>query len=227
MSNTSGIDLGPLVVDESTVTYLDYCTLAEVETYIGVNFSDGIGPTDTQIATMITNASRLIDTYAGTQIGGTATATEYFDVTPKMEHLVLSGRPCRSITSIAEVSDSGTETALVQGRVRNTDDYFLHDQTAGIVRFLLPFDIQEKQRLKVVYVFGNSTIPAEVKMATIMMVARNAARAALNDENCMERVKEMWMKLLASTEADLKEYLDLVKRGSLVGVATFGLKGGY
>ena len=204
MSNTSGIDLGPLVVDESTVTYLDYCTLAEVETYIGVNFSDGIGPTDTQIATMITNASRLIDTYAGTQIGGTATATEYFDVTPKMEHLVLSGRPCRSITSISEVSDSGNETALVQGRVRNTDDYFLH-----------------------VYVFGNSTIPPEVKMATIMMVARNAARAALNDENCMERVKEMWLKLLASTDADLKEYLNLVKRGSLVGVATFGLKGGY
>ena len=38
----------------------DYCTLAEVEAYAGVDFSEGIGPTDSQIATMITTASRLL-----------------------------------------------------------------------------------------------------------------------------------------------------------------------
>ena len=40
---TTGIDLGPLIVDEDTVTYLDYCTLADVEAYAGVNFSDEFG----------------------------------------------------------------------------------------------------------------------------------------------------------------------------------------
>ena len=46
------------------MTAIDYCTLAEVETYAGINFSDGIGPTDSELATMITNASRMVDAYA-------------------------------------------------------------------------------------------------------------------------------------------------------------------
>lgn len=227
MTSTIGIDLGPLIVDTSTVTYLDYCTVAEVEAYSGVDFTQGIGPSQTQIGTMITNASRIIDAYAGVQIAGTVTATEYFDVAVGQEHLVLSKRPVASITSIHEIKDDGSETLMVQGRVRNTDDYFLHDDNAGIVLFIDPFRLAEKQALKVVYVSGNSTIPAIAKMATIMLVTRNAARAALNDENNMERVKEMWTKLLATTEVELKEYLALLQEDAPVQVATLGLKGAY
>ena len=227
MTSTIGIDLGPLIVDTSTVTYLDYCTVAEVEAYSGVDFTQGIGPSQTQIGTMITNASRIIDAYAGVQIAGTVTATEYFDVAVGQEHLVLSKRPVASITSIHEIKDDGSETLMVQGRVRNTDDYFLHDDNSGIVLFIDPFRLAEKQALKVVYVSGNSTIPAIAKMATIMLVTRNAARAALNDENNMERVKEMWTKLLATTEVELKEYLALLQEDAPVQVATLGLKGAY
>ena len=56
---------------------MDYCTLADVEAYCGVNFSDGIGPSDTEINTiLIPNASRLLDDYAGRQLAGTTTVTE-------------------------------------------------------------------------------------------------------------------------------------------------------
>lgn len=227
MVSTIGIDLGPLIVDTSTVTYLDYCTLAEVEAYSGVDFTQGIGPTQSQIGVMITNASRIIDAYAGVQIAGTVTATEYFDVSVGQSHLVLSKRPVASITSINEIDGAGSETLLKQGRVRNTDDYFLHDDQAGIVLFLDAFNLTEQQALKVVYVSGNATIPAIAKMATILLVTRNAARAALNDENCMERVKEMWLKLLSTTDKEFKEYAQMLKEDNPIQVATFGLKGRY
>ena len=71
------------------MTAIDYCTLADVEAYSGVNFSDGIGPTDSEIATMITNASRMVDTYAGIQLAGTEDLVEYQDASRLMQHLVL------------------------------------------------------------------------------------------------------------------------------------------
>jgi len=75
---------------------------------------------------------------------------------------------------------------------------------------------------KVTYEAGRTAPPIEAKMATIMLVIRQAARAALNDENCSERIKEMWRPLLASTEAEYREMLDRVKRDSFTAVAVFG-----
>ena len=222
-----GWSMGQLIVDEGATSAIDYCTLADVEAYCGVNFSDGIGPSDSQIATMIGNASRLVDAYAGVTIAGTVQATEYFDVNMFTKHIVLGVRPVASITNIFTIDSSGAETTLVQGRVRNTDEYWLHDAEAGIVRFMGEFIEDGKVAMKVVYIAGNATPTIEAKMATIMMVARNAARAALNDENCMERVKEMWSRLLKSSESDLSEMLELVKKHSTVAVATFGLDGNY
>ena len=224
---TTGITLGPLIIDESTVTYLDYCTLADVETYTGVDFSEGIGPTEAEIGEMITNASRLVDVYAGVQIAGTVSAPEFFDSNIFLSHLVLTRRPVVSVTNIWKVGDSVTDTVLTQGRGRNTSDYFLHDGDAGIVRFMGNLDRTAKEYIKVEYISGNSTVPASAKMATIMIVARNAARAALNDENCMERVKEMWKELLRSSDADARSLIELVKNDAPVMVATFGLEGAY
>tara|TARA_R110002167_G_scaffold51627_7_gene149282 strand:+ start:5222 stop:5881 length:660 start_codon:yes stop_codon:yes gene_type:complete len=219
--------MGQLIVDEGATSAIDYCTLADVETYTGVDFSEGIGATDSQIAAMISNASRLVDAYAGVQVAGTVGVTEYFDINGWTKHLVMGIRPVASITNIYTVSDSGVETVLEQGRIRNTDDYWLHDADAGIVRFMGKFSEDGVVALKAAYIAGNATPTIEAKMATIMMVARNAARSALNDENCMERVKEMWSRLLKSSEADMKEMLELVKRHSTIAVATFGLEGNY
>jgi len=224
---TIGWSMGQLIVDEGATSAIDYCTLADVEAYTGVNFSEGIGATDSQIALMISNASRLVDAYAGVQVAGTVGVTEYFDINGFTKHLVMGVRPVASITNIYTINDSGVEKALVQGRVRNTDEYWLHDKEAGIVRFMGKFTEDGVLALKAEYIAGNATPTIEAKMATIMMVSRNAARSALNDENCMDRVKEMWARLLKSSEADLKEMLELVKKHSKIAVATFGLEGNY
>jgi hypothetical protein len=228
---SAGFTMGGLIIDESSQTALDYCTVADVENYIGMDFTtsaDGMGPTEAQIATMISNASRMIDTYAGRQIAGQLAVTEYFDMNNAQRHIVLGLRPVASITNAFTVNDSGTETTLEQGRVRNDDDYWLADQEAGIVRFHGAFqDDIGPASLKVVYISGETSAPADAKMATILWVVRAAARATLNDENCMERVKEMWSRLLKSTDSELDFWLRQIREDSPVGVATFGLKGAY
>ena len=180
---------------------------------------------------MITNASRLVDAYAGRQLAGTETRSEYFDVWTETEHFVLKYRPVVSVTQLATVSDLGVETALVQSRDRGTGDYWLADPEAGIIRLQGLFGggigAVIRQYVKVDYTAGETTPPAFAKMATILLVVRQCARAALNDENCMERIKEMWKTLLYQSEKEYREYLDQVKALSFVSVATYGLKGAY
>ena len=211
------------------MTAIDYATLSEVEAYAGVNFSDGIGPDDTQMATIITNASRLVDTYARRQVAGTVSYTEYFDARPDMEHITLSYRPVASITSVGELDDNGVETTWTETRNRNHDNateaWWLEDSAAGIIRFHGRFTRHVKQFIKVVYTAGEASPSPEAKLATILISVRQAARAALNDENCMDRVKEMWKVLLNDSERELNEVLSLVKSNSTTGVSSYGIRG--
>ena len=228
---SAGFTMGGLVIDETSQTALDYCTVADIENYIGMDFStasSGMGPTESQIATMISNASRMIDTYAGRQIAGQLTATEYFDMNNFQRHIVLGLRPVTSITNAWTVNDSGTETVMTQGRTRNTDDYWLADQEAGIVRFHGQWDDDiGANSMKITYISGETSAPADAKMATILWVVRSAARATLQDENCMERVKEMWSRLLKSTDSELDFWLRQIRQDNPMAVATFGLDGAY
>jgi len=201
---------------------IDYCTLADIEMYAGVDFSEGIGPSDSQITSMITNASRMVDAYAGRQLAGTETETEYFDIHYSLGHLTLAKRPVSSVTSISTVNATGNETVLVEGRIRSTDDYWIEDGEAGIIRFHHPWAESLRQYLKVVYTYGNTSAPIEAKMATILLVVRQCARASLNDENCTERMKEFWRPLLASSEKEYMEMLKRVQKMGLMGVATYG-----
>jgi hypothetical protein len=225
---SSGYFMGPLIIGQASETALDYCTLADVETYAGVDFSEGIGPSDSQIATMISNASRVLDAYLGTQQASTVTVEEWIDSTTFGEHAVMGLRPVASVTKIEEVDGAGVVVkTLLQGRDRDSDEYWLHNPEAGIIRFQSYFGGKIKNFLKVTYVSGNTTVPAMVKMACILMVCRNAARAALNDENCMDRIKDMWARLEDNTQSELDWFLKQLRKEKLVGVATFGMKGAY
>lgn len=200
----------------------DYATLAEVEAYAGVDFSEGIGPSDSQIGTMITLASRLMDGYAGKQFAGTETHVQYVDATLSLRHAVLTQRPVVSVQSIEVLDSSGNVSkTLVQSRNR-VDDYWLDDQEAGIVRFHLPIGDTVEQKLKVSYTAGATTAPAFVRLATILHVVRSAGRAAMNDENCNDRIKEFWRELIKDSEKEYQELLEKVKTTTLISTAVFG-----
>ena len=204
---------------------VDYCTRDEVEAYIGVDFDDGIGPSNAQVDTMIGNASRLLDTYAGRQLAGTETYSQYFDVVGGLDRLVLANRPVASVTALSYVETDGSLSAQNEGRNRDgTDVWWLEDSDAGIIRFHGRFTLSGmiEQYIKVEYTAGHAAAPADVKMCCIMLVVRQAARAAMNDENCMERVKDMWNNVLKDSEREYMRLLERVKRQSLVDVAVFG-----
>ncbi len=200
----------------------DYATLAEVEAYAGVDFSEGIGPSDSQIGTMITLASRLMDAYAGKQFAGTEAHIEYIDATLSLRHAVLAERPVVSVTSIESLDSSGNVSkTLVQSRNRD-DDYWLDDPGAGIIRFHLPIGDTVEQKLKVSYTAGATVAPAHVRLATILHVVRSAGRAAMNDENCNERIQQFWRELIKDSEKEYQELLEKVKSETLITTAVYG-----
>ena len=202
----------------------DYCTVSEVRDYIGIASDDGFGADDTAIGGFITNASRTVDAYALRQFASSESVVEWFDVAYGLQHLTLSKRPVASLTTVESIKGDGTSTTLSIGRTRSDDHAYLEDGDAGIVRFHYPFTETLQQRIKITYTTGVAvgSIPAEVKMATIMLAARSTIRSALTDENCPERIKEMWERLLKSTETEYREMLELVKRHRTLGVAVFG-----
>ena len=206
------------------MTAEDYCTVTDVRNYLGLTSADNMGPSDSIITGFISNASRTVDAYALRQFSGTESKVEWFDTTWGLGHLTLSARPVNSLTSVESADSVGTLTALTIGRDRSTDRCFLADEEAGIISFLHPFEETIRQRIKVTYVTGRAlaNIPAEVKQATILLAARAAIRATLIDENCSDRVKELWTPLLNATTSEYKEMLDLVKRHRTREVAVFG-----
>lgn len=206
------------------MTAESYCTVTDVRNYLGLESGDNMGPSDSVITGFISNASRTIDAYALRQFSGTENKVEWFDTAYGLQHLTLSARPVNSLTSVETADSSGNLSALTIGRIRGTDSCFLSDQEAGIIQFFSPFSETLQQRIKVTYSTGRALadIPAEVKQATILLAARAAIRATLIDENCSDRVKELWTPLLAATGQEYKEMLELVKRHRSLDVAVFG-----
>ena len=202
----------------------DYCTVTDVRNYLGLTADDSMGPSDAIITGFIANSSRTVDAYALRQFSGTETKVEFFDVSHGLMHLTLAARPVNTLTTVESISGTGALTALTIGRTRSTDHCFLADSEAGIIEFLFPFTETIRQRIKVSYVAGRALadIPAEVKQATILLSARAAIRATLIDENCSERVKELWSPLLDATNDEYREMLELVKRHRTRDVAVFG-----
>ena len=201
-----------------------YCTFTDVRNYLGLESGNNMGPSDSVITGFISNASRTVDAYALRQFAGTEDKVQWFDTAYGLQHLTLSARPVNALTSVETADSSGNLTALTIGRDRGTDSCFLADQDAGIIQFFSPFSETLQQRLKVTYSTGRAlaSIPAEVKQATILLAARATIRATLIDENCSDRVKELWTPLLASTGQEYKEMLELVKRHRSLDVAVFG-----
>ena len=102
----------------------------------------------------------------------------------------LNNRPLSLSPLLRKPKSDGSLTTLVEGRNRDgVHDWWLDDSESGIIRFHRAIGIDAKQLFKITYTAGRTAPPIEAKMATIMLVIRQAARAALNDENCAERIK--------------------------------------
>ncbi|RMG98269.1 MAG: hypothetical protein D6706_07385 [Chloroflexi bacterium] len=136
-----------------------YCTSTDVDNFLG----------GTLTASQLTQADALIEraeAYLDGEIGrgwleGAQTQEAHY--TPA-ELLLLDYFPVASVTAVYGRNGIGqTETTLVDG-----EDYEVQDLAAGIIRLVYP---QSYDRIRVTYVPDTATVPADIKQATIDLVA--------------------------------------------------------
>jgi len=204
---------------------VDYCSESDIETYLGITIDTGTSPSSADVATIITDVSRTIDNYARRTLSGvTSGEVEYFDVHHGLDTIVLSKRPVSTITSIEKVgSDGDPEVTLDQGRARDgTDDYWLQDSEAGIVRFHDRWETEIRDYLKVTYSYGVATIPHKARTAAILMTCVRVVRTMMVDENCTERVRQVYSETLKALKPEAEAALNDISFDRNVSVGIMG-----
>lgn len=204
---------------------VDYCTESDIETYLGITIDSGTTPTSSDVATIITDVSRTIDNYARRTLSGvTSGEVEYFDVRRGLDTIVLSKRPVNTVTSIEKIGTDGQpEVALDQGRARDgSDDYWLQDAEAGIIRFHSTWETEIRDYLKVTYSYGESSIPHTARTAAILMTCVRVVRTMMVDENCSERVRQVYSETLKALKPEAEAALKEITMDRNVGVGVLG-----
>jgi len=204
---------------------VDYCVETDIETYLGTTFDASSVPTSTQLATILTDVSRTIDNYARLTVSGvTSGHEEYFDARKGLDTIVLSKRPVTAITSIVTIgSDGNTDKTLDQGRARDgTDDYWLQNDASGIIRFHNKWDVNIRDYLKVTYSYGSATIPDDARRAAIMMACVRVLRAKMVDENCSERVRQVYGETLKTMKPEAEAALQAITNDRNIAVGVLG-----
>ena len=135
-------------------------TLAEVKRYLDVSVSTW----DVVLAALQAAAEARVVSYVGKEIEE-QTFTEYHDGRG-LSRLVLKNRPVGSITSIHDDLDRDYETADLV----DSDDYTFYPD-AGIVELDAGSFQDGIRNVKVVYVAGYSTVPADVEIAVWKLTA--------------------------------------------------------
>ncbi len=204
---------------------VDYCTESDIETYLGLTIDTGTTPSSSDVATIITDVSRTIDNYARRTLSGvTSGEVEYFDVHHGLDTIVLSKRPVSSVTSIEKIGTDGQpEVALDQGRARDgTDDYWLQDSDSGIIRFHSQWETEIRDYLKVTYSWGSAAIPHEARTAAILMTCVRVTRAMMVDDNCNERVRQVYGETLKALKPEAEAALKEITFNRNLGVGVLG-----
>ena len=204
---------------------VDYCVETDIEAYLGTTFDGSSIPTSTQVGTIITDVSRVIDDYARRTVSGvTSGVVEYHDVTKGLDTIVLKKRPVSSITSIERIGSDGTvDLTLEAGRARDgTDDYYLSDADSGIVRFHDPWNVDVRDYLKITYSYGSVAIPNEARMAAILLTCTRVIQAKMLDENCTERVRQVMSETLKQIRPEAEKALMQVTNDRNIAVGILG-----
>jgi len=138
------------------------CSLAELKLFVGINNSDE--SLDPQLEEYINGASWLLKEETGRFLKAQS-ITEYHDGTGSLL-IMLRHRPVNSVTTL----HSDSARSFGSNTLIDADDYQVYTNGGYIVVTNAGLDVGA-QVIKVVYNGGYSTIPHDLKMACIEMVA--------------------------------------------------------
>jgi hypothetical protein len=143
-----------------------YTDITEVQTYLKTTFDGTTVPTSTEVTQWITDTDSEVDRLAGTTFTSTA-HTEFFDLVNFNDRVILSKYPVISITS-AEYNDYSLANPTFNPNWVAFDN---HSNNDAVVIF--DKQLAGENRVKVVYNYGYTTTPSEVKhLATLLVVKK-------------------------------------------------------
>lgn len=142
-------------------------TLAEVKTFLNIEDADS----DTELLAFIDAATRKITDITGPVLP--TTVTEYRS--GGAERIILRQRPVVSITSVTEVwgTTSTALTAITFGQGATNYGYSFDAATGSIVRRVnneAGTFADGEDNIRIVYVAGYATIPAEIALAAKALI---------------------------------------------------------
>lgn len=142
-------------------------TVADVKESLGISSSDSTK--DNLIIRKINQATEMIEKYTGRRFKADD-YTEYLDAT-NTDELVLSQRPINSIASISRRDSVDNENSF---DAYDSEDYFFTagsvDSRAGVIEGVFNFT-GGRDRIKVVYNAGYTTIPSDIAEAAATLAA--------------------------------------------------------
>lgn len=135
-----------------------YCEATDVAAQLGLSFT---GAQHVQCASLIERAEAYLDSQTNRSwLVGEQTQEAHFS---PAELLLLEFFPVSSVTAVYGRSALGEDETTLTADV----DYEVRDLDAGIIRLVTPGDYD---RIRVTYT-PSSAVPADVKMATVELVA--------------------------------------------------------
>lgn len=166
---------------------------------------------------LLTIKSGNINRYHGMNYDQTTVTNEYYDIIGN-PHIVLRKFPVISISSLALWN--GTEyEAQTEGNNRITDDFYIEDSDAGMVRFWSQ-PSSGKRMARVTYSYGYATIPDYVKDCCAYMVAVEIGMSREFMEKCKDEGRK-WKIIIEQWSKKIDKLLDEIKQTPL-GVEMFG-----
>jgi len=158
---------------------MDLAILADVKNYLGETGSDH----DALLEALIDRVSEAVETYCGRRFKQ-ETVTEYHDGRGR-SRLALRRRPVASVTSLHDDLDR----AYTDEEIVDPDDYTFYPDE-GIVELDAGVFQDGLRNVKVVYVAGYATVPADLAHAAIVWVAAIFHRAQQGGDGfAQERVE--------------------------------------
>jgi len=163
-----------------------YTTEAKIESYLGESFDESSTPSTADITNMIAWEDAIIDKHTGTKFAATTVTDEILDGQGE-QRFRLPKSPIISVTNFYEDTTGGlgatstTWTERTEGRTNSDNFVILEDE--GILHFHSNIPSAGVQNIKTTYVYGHSTVPAEVEYLSTLLVVRSIIKARAADSS--------------------------------------------
>lgn len=158
--------------------------LVQAELRLTTEFSPDTLPTDTTIATWISQASRQVELITNNIFASTVVSSQLFDWAGNTNVLNLPQANILSVIKVEKnISSQGTTPSFITLNEGVDKDYIVYKDYAeiefvkGVNAYLGVYPNYGKQSIRLTYSYGYTTTPLEVQYLTTLLVAKRVIQS--------------------------------------------------